>query len=956
MSPTHANTLFPPADIAAGSIPTSTTGPLAVAVSPLATTSVIDKVPPSGVDTASKAHRPSSPPLRLSITGPRTKAHPKIQHLIVHPIWTTMKEPSYRHFAAWLTREAGMRVAKMQGNDWCVKFHRSFKNNGQPIPTLLDQVALYFVDMDKWPAQCHAALVKFLTEKDQPKVALAPPTGPPPPTRAPTPSHVPVSSTLVQPPIVLAPSQVPLSSTSLQPPVVLVQPSTAAVQSCPLPHPVPGPPHKSLMFKPSPIPTPLVAGPSTPPVAGPSKAPSLPPKAPGLPVQRRTISKPPPPSPAPRRNLRSRPDRKGKGKAKYVEPSEAEDEEDELESEEETVIKEDPDWKAMELDRPSPKPSRKRKVKAEPKSAERVEDSDDDEEAPTVIDRFAIAGENEPSCNNCVNRQIACEYFVDEWVTQCRFCHKQKVGCSISAAKVLALKQSGRKRPRAPRGSGNTTSRPRVKREPASRSRTKEEPTTSKVPRSSTPAPRRPRKRSSGKRLQNLWWTATEDALEELEGLRDLPRLFQVLKSNDYDLQLKVLKQGKEIEELRERIRVLEVGQGSLAQGIDQRAAQVVGSQAVLRADISAAFKRAGLAWDPTPAGPMYLGGAPNHGSISIEELAKRSPHLYGEFAAPTERPVRRMDPQPADEADSEAQGGPVRPVAEPSDVAEEASVARCQGMEVESTAHRQEGGPPEPSSAARGPGDSVTVIGEEAATRSAVVEGNTNSAVNREDQRPPAPSASGEGTTPPPTADFCMMPHPQGLSASIQAPPPSAPVTPQPDSGSSSHPPGASAALSHPAVPEETVIPAAPISIAPPTMTGLNPPTSLTITPPPPTAPSSPPRTGGDVTTGAAQQPPTLSDDRSSAAAFASGPPLSPIVECPEDESMVVDTVSPTAGPAPSDGPPVDPGVILGPPVDPGVIVGPPVAKVRPAKRARSSSVVSTRSSKRLRGETPPA
>lgn len=198
------------------------------------------------------------------------------------------------------------------------------------------------------------------------------------------------------------------------------------------------------------------------------------------------------------RPARIQPSRKAadkKGKKKYRELSESPeyDEEDQLDSEyesEEPVVKEEPTSihpgllayaREIEFDMdvdqeegvptklkkdPGAKPSRRR-VKPEPKTPAIVPpDSDEEEEdAPRVVDRLAAAGENDPACQNCIRRNVQCQYVVDEWVTQCKLCQKQKAGCSISAAKVLALKNSGRKRPRAVIGS---TSRRPVKKEPKS--------------------------------------------------------------------------------------------------------------------------------------------------------------------------------------------------------------------------------------------------------------------------------------------------------------------------------------------------------------------------------------------------------------------------------------------------------------------------------------------------------
>jgi hypothetical protein len=226
-----------------------------------------------------------------------------------------------------------------------------------------------------------------------------------------------------------------------------------------------------------------------------------------------------PPKTAPRMsNHSSRPHRQAtrgtsdiKGKGKYRELSSGSEygEDDELESEdnvEAPVIKQEPladqpGFQAyarevqmeMELDaeaerdgprtRSSATKGSRRKLKAEPKTPAVVPDTDE-EDTPMVVDRFAAAGENDPSCNNCASRGVTCQYVVDEWVTQCKLCQRQKVGCSVSAVKVLALKNSGRKRPRAAKG---TTTRAPVKREAKPPKITRQ-----------TPAPRKSRNKRTG--------------------------------------------------------------------------------------------------------------------------------------------------------------------------------------------------------------------------------------------------------------------------------------------------------------------------------------------------------------------------------------------------------------------------------------------------------------------------
>ena len=138
----------------------------------------------------------------------------------------------------------------------------------------------------------------------------------------------------------------------------------------------------------------------------------------------------------------------GKEKQIYREiPSGSEYEEDELELEEETedwVIKEEPlvdhpgiqayTWEAqieMELEeeaihegqitQASAAKAPWQKVKVEPKTPAIMPDSDD-EDTPIVIDQFAMAGENNPPCLNCIGCNVTCHYVVNEWVMQCKLC------------------------------------------------------------------------------------------------------------------------------------------------------------------------------------------------------------------------------------------------------------------------------------------------------------------------------------------------------------------------------------------------------------------------------------------------------------------------------------------------------------------------------------------------------
>jgi hypothetical protein len=372
------------------------------------------------------------------------------------------------------------------------------------IPPLLAAVIPCFVDLIDDPAGCHRQLVEFLRGEGQftssPPVAGSDPVGA-------AALHSPQAMLDVAPEILpTPPAPAPLANTT----------------------PVPNEPRI-----PDGTSTQVASGDGTvrrpatpPPVAGPSKTrtssgvpigPPTHPRRTTVPMMSTHIARP--------RQQPPRTTNSGKGKQKYRELTSGSEyeEEDELESEEESegrVVKEEPisdhpGFQAyarevqieMELEEEAVREGRtpqgsaakapRRKMKAEPKTPAVVPDSDE-EDAPTVVDRFAAAGENDPACLNCVGRNVTCQYVVDEWVTQCKLCQRQKVGCSISAGKVLALKNSGRKRPRAANG---TTSRAPVKREVKA----------PKVPRP-TPAPRKAKTKRAGlglgsRRRENGEWS-----------------------------------------------------------------------------------------------------------------------------------------------------------------------------------------------------------------------------------------------------------------------------------------------------------------------------------------------------------------------------------------------------------------------------------------------------------------
>ena len=418
-----------------------------------------------------------------------------------------------------------------------VKWHKSFTKRGLELPPLLSDVIPCFVELEDDPAACHEQLVDFLREQRTTRlpgiVNTTEPTSMgqaplPPSDLAPT---VAFTSPAAAPPgnSVETPKEQVVGSVSGFGLASILHP--APTNSAVAPNVIPSTPFIVPVGSGMPMPNDPVAGNGPQPwgsTMGPAAIRTATPQPEAGPSRQRESTGPKIGKPGHRLAAKgvamisthiSRPrqqpprgssDVKGKQKYRELSSDSEYEEEDQLESEEDTeppIIKqepltEQPGFQAyarevqieMELEaeaeregprtRSSGTNGPRRKVKAEPKTPAVVPDTDEEEDTPMVVDRFAAAGENDPPCNNCVSRSVTCQYVVDEWVTQCKLCQRQKVGCSISATKVLALKNSGRKRPRAPRG---TTTRAPVKREAKP----------PKVPRR-TPAPRKSRNKRAG--------------------------------------------------------------------------------------------------------------------------------------------------------------------------------------------------------------------------------------------------------------------------------------------------------------------------------------------------------------------------------------------------------------------------------------------------------------------------
>ena len=309
---------------------------------------------------------------------------------------------------------------------------------------------------------------------------------------------------------------------------------------------------------------------------------------------------------------------KGKGRHREVSSADEEENEDEVKLEEEMVIKKEPTTVKLGSDDEKYVPHKKeiklydsdyqgpmtlstatnaprRKPNAVPKTPALTQDAED-EDGPVVIDRFAVAGVNDPPCNNCASRHIPCEFFVDEWITQCKLCQRKKVGCTASAPKLFALKTSGRKRLVRPSKVDNTT-----------RSTVKKEPTMTKVPQP-TPATRNsrrknleavvevsPRRRDICGLLQSSilysffkYHFLTAAGVTEVEGklaeLRKLSRTFDQLRT--------------EIRDLRQEVLELRSAQDSLIASTNQQSVRLVENQALFLGEISAVLRQARLSID----------------------------------------------------------------------------------------------------------------------------------------------------------------------------------------------------------------------------------------------------------------------------------------------------------------------------------------------------------------------
>ena len=83
------------------------------------------------------------------------------------------------------------------------------------------------------------------------------------------------------------------------------------------------------------------------------------------------------------------------------------------------------------------------------------------------------------------------------------------------------------------------------------------------------------------------------------------------------------------IQDTRTELRELRTALDSLVAGMTQRSDRLMENQALFISEISAMLRDKGLPLSKLSPG-MYLGGVPNPLAISIEDLAKKSPHLYG--------------------------------------------------------------------------------------------------------------------------------------------------------------------------------------------------------------------------------------------------------------------------------------------------------------------------------------
>jgi hypothetical protein len=464
----------------------------------------------------------------------------------------------------------------------------------------------------------------------------------------------------------------------------------------------------------------------------------------------------------------------------------------------------------------------------------------------------------------------------------------------------------------------------------------------------------------------------------------------------------------KELRQMRQDMRELKSAQISLAVGTNQQSVRVMEHQALLLAEISRLLQGAGISSPINLPTIMYLGNAPNASAMSMDELAVRWPRLV-EAPGDLERGPTHAEGTTiagglttvrADDTSESTQDLQVREVSRAPGVVEEATrePAESTGPNVDSGRAATTPGPEtaHPLVSARGqttPGRGGMMPMEGA--------GITTTALAQSGPLHFAPGPTGEVRTVPrnispqvpdtsPPANEAVRDltpaviqeapgHSHGPLPYVLDPPTHAADTLQEVSG---RPPAVrccTTIVEIPARPEKSEFP----SIAPPTPLPLSPireqqegeleamqvdvpvaglPELNTNEPVPVPSPrqvtdSMPPRE--------LERSPAAISGAPTAPPVAPTPVATPPSPQPSSAPLVV-VHPPHPPPVVTDHQPSVPPVMLHPqaseqlvvpvPADtqPPVTTPPPTTPARGTKRGRSSSVVSTRSSKRLRGETP--
>jgi hypothetical protein len=479
-----------------------------------------------------------------------------------------------------------------------------------------------------------------------------------------------------------------------------------------------------------------------------------------------------------------------------------------------------------------------------------------------------------------------------------------------------------------------------------------------------------------------------------MEEVRNLPRRFERFERLQKDMQ-------KDMRQLRQDVREVKLAQISLAAATNQRSVQIIEHHALLLSEISWLLQGAGISPQSNVPRSMYLGDAPNPSAMSLADLANRWPSLFdgsGELA-----------PSPTNNKDTAAKRAPTclrandvieetRETAEaPGGVGSEQEMDHAVGLSsvttVEPVASIPTGQQVTPLSSSRGSPPDTTFpagpscgphieVGTEPAEHTALLIEPCFPSILAPTLPPlcAAPEHSADIHRPPPQTILCPVASPSILHQSSGPPSPSLSLPPEPpvlkvaplmvvsefvqqerlaplplspimerqedeqeamdvDVPQHSHPVSTPVLVSV-ATTEQPLVPTPPIATPQPLV-----PTSAGATLRP-VASTPPPRASHSVPPPSSTPPPA--------------PNPTPTTPCPPAGAALTESPTDVIPPesqtpvvlAPLSTPPL---VVPAPiPTPPPAVTTAPASSGRGIKRGRSSSVVPTRISKRLRGETP--